>query len=181
MINKNELLFAVDENNQPIEPVERHRAHSEGVWHRNAHVWVLNSKNEVLCNKRSVSKDHNPGLWEAFFGGHILVGISPVQGAIMELHEELGLRAEEPDLKLWKVVKHYYEDKNKEFIYVYIFFWDGDVDSLSFEKEEMDEVKWVALELLKKLDASKDESWTFKSFIHVSELLEFITNLKINA
>ena len=66
MINKDELLFAVDENNKPIEPMPRAKAHTEGVWHRNAHIWIVNPNREVLVHKRSMLKDSNPGKWEAF-------------------------------------------------------------------------------------------------------------------
>lgn len=179
MINKNELLFAVDENNQPIVPVERLRAHTEGIWHRNAHVWVVNSKNEALCNKRSKLKDHNPGKWEAFFGGHVLAGISPVQGAIQELQEELGLKAKESDLKFWKKIKCDFEPENKEFIYVYIYFYDGRADQLRFEKEEMDEIKWAALADIKKFASDRDSAWT--TYPHIPELLEYLINLNNNA
>lgn len=178
MIDKEELLFAVDENNNPIEPVKRYRAHSEGIWHRNAHIWVINSKKDVLCNKRSMQKEHNPGKWEAFFGGHVVAGSSPIQGALQELKEELGLKAKESDLELYKIIKQYFEDKNKEYIYVYIYFWDGNMDELEFEKDEIDEIKWFSLDEIKESQANKDPSWTWITYLHIPELLGYLSNLK---
>lgn len=35
MINKDELLFVVDENNNPVEPKPRKKVHTKGYWHRN--------------------------------------------------------------------------------------------------------------------------------------------------
>ncbi len=69
MINKEELIFAVDENNNPIEPISRENAHKNGIWHRISDIWIINKKKQVLVQKRSALKDTNPGKWEAFVGG----------------------------------------------------------------------------------------------------------------
>ncbi len=44
---KNELLDIVDENGKPTgETVERKTAHSEGIRHRTAHVWIVRKSDE---------------------------------------------------------------------------------------------------------------------------------------
>ncbi len=66
MINNKELLFVVDENNQPQQPLPRNVVHKNSLWHRTAAVWVINRNGKILCQKRSLKKDVKPGMWEAF-------------------------------------------------------------------------------------------------------------------
>ena len=60
-----ELLDIVDENGKPTgETVERKTAHSEGIRHRTAHVWIVRKSDEgaeVLLQKRAMNKDSFPG------------------------------------------------------------------------------------------------------------------------
>lgn len=73
MINSEELLFCVDDNNNPIEPLPRKFVHANSVWHRVSHIYVVNTQNkQILCQQRSLKKDALPGIQEAYFGGHVL-------------------------------------------------------------------------------------------------------------
>jgi len=63
-----ELLDIVDENGKPTgETVERKTAHSEGIRHRTAHVWIVRKSDEgaeVLLQKRAMNKDSFPGRYD---------------------------------------------------------------------------------------------------------------------
>jgi isopentenyldiphosphate isomerase len=158
MINKDELLFVVDENNNPVKPKPRHEAHSKGLWHRNSHVWIMNSKKEILCQKRSMKKDKKPGFWEAFFGGHLSPGEDHLSGAVKETKEELDLDVTEEKLIPFKVFK---SRSGREFISIYLFFWDGKAEEIKFEDDEIDQVKWVPFGELKEiLLVKKEKNWT---------------------
>ncbi|HXS15141.1 MAG TPA: NUDIX domain-containing protein, partial [Candidatus Saccharimonadales bacterium] len=85
MIKKDELLFTVDENNLLQEPKPRNEVHANGYWHRTAHIWIFNDKKEILCQKRSLLKDMNPGKWEPFFGGHMAPQEEYIDNALLEL------------------------------------------------------------------------------------------------
>jgi isopentenyl-diphosphate delta-isomerase len=158
MINKDELLFVVDENNNPVEPRPRHEVHAKGFWHRNSHVWIANSKKEILCQKRSMKKDKKPGFWEAFFGGHLHPGMDYLEGADKEAKEELNIDFDKKDLIPFQVFK---SEEGREFISIYLLKWDGDASKIKFEEDEIDELKWVGFEKLKKiLILKKDPHWT---------------------
>ena len=160
MINKDELLFTVDENNQPVAPLGRTLAHEQGVWHRTTDIAVVNSKKELLCHKRSMLKDAGPGMWDICFGGHILAGVDPIKGAMEELEEESGLKVAEPDLKFLGTVQHISRSgKNKEFRYVYIYYWDGPMSDLKLEKDEVEEVRWTDIETIKN-NRDNSEHWS---------------------
>lgn len=168
MINKDEILFIVDENNNPIEPMARHEAHTVGAWHRCVEIWVVNSKGQVMCNQRSMFKDNSPGAWESYFGGHVLASTETLATAIRELEEECGLVAKPSDLEFFEICKQSTrEGKNNEFLYVYIYKWDGDISELKLEKEEVDDVRWLSIaDLEKNISEKSDEKWLKPMYIH---------------
>ena len=44
-------------NNNPIEQIkEKGKAHEEGDFHRTAHVWIINDKNELLLHDEELKK-----------------------------------------------------------------------------------------------------------------------------
>ena len=52
-----EYIDIFDENNNSIGAIkEKQQAHEDGNFHRTAHVWIINDKNELLLQKRSASK-----------------------------------------------------------------------------------------------------------------------------
>lgn len=67
--------------------------HNPGLLHQAVHVQVLNGNRELYLQKRSVSKDIQPGKWDSSVGGHLMPGESPYDGARRELEEELGVQA----------------------------------------------------------------------------------------
>jgi isopentenyldiphosphate isomerase len=158
MINPQELLFTVDENNQPIKPVERHIAHKEKIWHRTAHIWVVNSQKQILCQKRSMKKDSFPGFWEAFFGGHLAPGEEYIDNAIQETKEELGITVKSEDLHFFTIFK---DINGYEFQAQYWLKWDGDSSSITYEADEIDEIKWFGIdELVELLVKQTNNNWT---------------------
>ena len=158
MINKDELLQIVDENNKPVSQKPRQEVHSKGLWHRVSHVWIVNSKNEILCQKRSLLKDSNPGKWEPFFGGHLGPNVTYIDGAKIEVEEELGLKLDSVNLDLWKTYKN---ERGKEFQGVFVYKWDDDANNLTFEAEEIDQIKWIPFDEVKNSVLSKeDNNWS---------------------
>ena len=63
-----EIFDIVDAQGNPTgERVERNRAHTEGIRHRTAHIWVLREREgryQVLLQKRSQNKDSFPGRYD---------------------------------------------------------------------------------------------------------------------
>lgn len=162
MINKHELLFVVDKDNNPLVPRPRNEVHTKGYWHRTSHIWIYNDALQILCQKRSLLKDLNPGMWEAFFGGHMEPDESFLSNARRELKEELGISAKAEDFHLYKVFKH---PHGKEFQGIYYLKWNGDIATLKFEKEEIDEVQWKQIEeVYEKLIKLKDAHWSIMGY-----------------
>ncbi len=175
MINKDELIFAVDENNNPIAPVPRHRAHTEGIWHRITDVLIINSKQELLCNKRSLLKDAGPGEWDFGFGGHLLAGEDPLANAINEVREESGLNLKESDLKFLKINKYSLPNtKRNHFNYVYLCNWDGNISDLKLETEEIAEAKWFPLQtVIDGMTHNENHEW-----VNRTDIIEVLKSLE---
>lgn len=162
MINTNELLLVVDENNQPLDPLPRHIVHKEGIWHRATGIWVVTKTGKILCQKRSLKKDIKPGMWEAFFGGHLGPQETYLESAKQELQEELGIPVEENQLIPYKIFKSD-KPKHKEFQHVFAFLLPDEKQAFSFEKEEIDELVWKTFpELEKILLEDPDPKWVHK-------------------
>ena len=55
-----ELIDIYDENNKPLGIQKmKSEAHRDGLWHRASHVWIYNSKGEILLQLRAKNKE----LW----------------------------------------------------------------------------------------------------------------------
>lgn len=91
-----EYLDICDEKGRPTGGiVERSVAHRAGVRHRTAHVWIYRESGgrfQVLLQKRSDEKDSFPGMLDTSCAGHVPAGEKPIDTAIRELSEELGIR-----------------------------------------------------------------------------------------
>jgi isopentenyldiphosphate isomerase len=147
-----EYIDIVDENGEFTgEVLEKEEAHRLGKWHVTSHVWIFNSKGEVLFQKRSLTKSTFPGLWDISVAGHISTGETPLQGAYREVLEEIGLDVDVNDLEKVFVFKesHYHENidwYNNEFHHVFLYRYDGNLDMLELQEEEVDDVRFLSLE-----------------------------------
>ena len=153
-----EIFDIIDEKGQPTgETVTRSQAHAEGIRHRTAHVWVVREngeKTDVLLQKRSLNKDSFPGRYDTSSAGHIQAGDEPLQSAIRELSEELGIQADADDLNFAGTFSIQYEKefhgemfKDNEIAFVYVYDEeDVDIDKLTLQKEEVESVEWFDLE-----------------------------------
>lgn len=68
----------------------REVCHSKGLWHKAVTVFIINSKEQVLLQKRSPNKKLWPNCWDITAGGHVLSGEFGFQSIIREVEEELG-------------------------------------------------------------------------------------------
>jgi isopentenyldiphosphate isomerase len=144
-----ELIDIVDENNNLIGVQKmKSEAHRDGLWHRTAHLWLYNSKGEILLQLRAKNKKLYPALWDVSAAGHIGAGEEPIVSALREADEEIGIQLRKDQLdffKTRKVMAVYREIKNNEFCYVYLAKYDGGAKNLRLQKEEVEEIKFVSL------------------------------------
>jgi isopentenyl-diphosphate Delta-isomerase len=149
-----ELIDICDENNNLTDSQElKTQAHKIGLWHRSAHIWIYNSKKEILLQLRAKEKPLYPDMWDISVAGHVSCGEQPIQAALREIKEEIGLTIKESDLSFFKIIKResiFRDIKNNEFYYVYFLKFNGNVDELKLQKEELQKIKFISLSELKK-------------------------------
>lgn len=88
-----ELLYQVTEEDDVVGPVERDRAHVQGVLHRSGTVFLRRSDGRVLLQHRSPGKRLFPDRHECSAAFHVTYGESYEEAAVRELREETGVRA----------------------------------------------------------------------------------------
>ena len=138
------------------EIVDRESAHRDGILHRTAHVWIVREKTQgydILLQKRSMDKDSFPGLYDTSSAGHIPAGSEPLPSAIRELQEELGVDATPEQLIYAGSFRIQYEEefhgqifRDNEVTRVYVYQEPVDIDALTLQPSEVDEVRWFDIE-----------------------------------
>lgn len=93
-----EILEIVDEQDRVVGQESRERIHRDGLLHREVHVWIFNSRGDILFQRRSPTKDTFPNLLDASVGGHVDQGTDYETTASKELSEETGLSVRKEDL-----------------------------------------------------------------------------------
>lgn len=154
---------------------ERNAVHTDGDWHKSVHIWAKEN-NKILFQKRKDDKESFPSCYDAACTGHVDAGETYLQAAIREVKEEIGLEIDEKNL-LPVCKKHFCVDENfngKKFIsneltQIYLL-KDCDFSNLSFQEEEISELKWFSVEELKKIINGKNFCASYSEF---KELLNF--------
>ncbi len=169
-----ELYDVVDENNNLLGfSKTKTEVHKEGYWHRAVHVWVINQNGEILVQKRTAIKTFSPNLWDMSMGGHISAGEEPIESAVRELKEELGLDVSQKSLDYIYLDKHeviLHNGIERLFHYVYIVRTALPVENFKIQEEEVAEIKYISLsefeQEVKKSSKVMDEPYR-RIFLHV--------------
>lgn len=100
-------------------------------------AFIENSKGEFLFQMTSKRKKN---VW-ATTGGHVKSGQTSKEAIIEEIKEELGIDINADEVKLFKTYK--YDDAFKDVFYIKK---DIDINSLTYEKDEVEYVKYLTKE-----------------------------------
>lgn len=76
--------------NGDLVPVDKLEVHKRGLLHRAVSVFVMDGQN-VLIQRRSMTKYHTPGLWANTCCTHPRWDEAPADCAVRRLREELGI------------------------------------------------------------------------------------------
>ena len=132
-----EIFDVVDEQDRVIDQQPRSVVHRDRLLHRATHILVFNSAGQLFLQKRSMSKDSSPGLWDSSAAGHLDQGEAYDTCAVRELQEELGIVAPRPLEKLFKIEATPQSDY--EFAWIYRCVHDG---AMQLQAEEIDDGAW---------------------------------------
>ena len=120
-------------------------AHKNGWYHATVHVWFYTDKKQILLQQRASTKKVFPSLWDVSVAGHIGVGESIIDSAIRESKEEIGIEISKKQLikvgeRMDKIV-HPNGILDNEFKHIFICKLLKQIDELTFQKEEVDDIR----------------------------------------
>jgi isopentenyl-diphosphate delta-isomerase len=94
MQQKEQMVVLVDEGDNELGVMEKMEVHQKGLLHRAFSVFIFNSRNEMLLQRRSLSKYHSGGLWTNACCSHPYPGELVYDAAKRRLTEEMGFTTE---------------------------------------------------------------------------------------
>ena len=156
-----EMIDYVDENDLVIGNCSRSEVKSMKKNHRVVHIYIFNSKNELLICKRPKEINY-PNMWTSSAGGHVNSGEGYESAAYRELKEELGI---EVSLKKMNKIKSFYPSGH----FVFIELWEGRCDNgFKFDPKEIIKHKFLPVKLVKEL-IHKNKKQFVPHFIEILE------------
>ena len=150
-----EMFDVIDEAGNPTGLIkERGVVHREGTPHATSHIWIARENKQsgydILLQKRSAIKDSHPGCYDISSAGHIGAKDTPLNSALRELEEELGITAKPDHLKEFGVqFKNYqgefygkpFRDCQRSILYLYT--EPVDATGLTLQESEIESVIWM--------------------------------------
>jgi isopentenyl-diphosphate delta-isomerase len=136
-----EIFDVVNERDEVVGCAPRSVVHRDGLLHRAVHILVFNSRGEVFLQKRSLSKDTFPGVWDSSSSGHLSCGEDYDAATIRELDEEIGLKVASAPERLFRVEAC--EATGQEFVWTYRLRSD---EKMTLNREEISEGGWFSQE-----------------------------------
>jgi isopentenyl-diphosphate delta-isomerase len=154
---KKEKVTLVNLHDKRVGVGEKLPIHKKGILHRAFSILILNSKNEILLQKRALSKYHCRGLWSNACCSHPQPNESLNSAMKKRLKEEMGLTC-----KLKKVFVFHYKTNlgnltENEVDHVFIGYSDS---KPRINKKEVSNYKWFSLKALNNDIIKNPEKYT---------------------
>ena len=137
-----EILDIYTRDGKHLGTKTREECHREnpGFYHKPVWIWIINNDGQFLVQKRSQQKKWFAGMWDIPSAGHTEAGETPIDGAIRETKEELGI---DTNAKDYEYVGEYISDTTWELGQVYILKTNKKVEDMQFQEEEVETAKWL--------------------------------------
>lgn len=150
-----ELLDIRDEHgNLTGEAMVRVEAHRTESWHGVALIWVYNTRGEILLQRRAPHLSAFPEKWDVTVSGHLSAGDQPLQAAVREVGEELGLYIEPDELEEAGMMPDTfllaYGKTHRECDYIYFLCRDLTPSRLRLQAAEVMDVRWLSADDLER-------------------------------
>ena len=134
-----ELVDVYNERHELLGYTKGRKELINGEFRLSCFVWIINDKDEILIQQRVTTANKCPNMWGTTSGGAI-AGDDAKCGVIRELNEELGIEINEEDLRF---IGSY--ARVNDFVEVFLLKSNNYLNKLKFQKEEVQDAKWVSI------------------------------------
>lgn len=141
-----EIWDILDSNgNLTGKTIKKGEAIPEGYYHLGADIWIINSENKILIQKRSPQKNLSPNVW-AMTGGSVIKGETSRETIERETMEELGIKLNVEKAQLLKRFK-----TGNVWLDTYFIKQDIDIEKIRIQEDEVCDVKWSTYDEIEKI------------------------------
>ncbi|MCX6936202.1 MAG: NUDIX domain-containing protein [Verrucomicrobia bacterium] len=120
-----EKFDLVDRNDRVVGSAPRSEIHASGLLHRAVHLWLFHDDGRLLLQRRSLTKDREPGRWTSSVSGHVNAGEEYDTAMHREILEEIGI----PSSACHSFLRLRYfpacQETDQEFVWLYRAFHSG--------------------------------------------------------
>ena len=171
-----EKVILVNENDEQIGLMPKLEAHEKALLHRAFSVFIFNTENELMLQKRAAHKYHSPSLWTNTCCSHQRDGESNIEAGMRRLQDEMGFVVDLEE-SISFIYKAPFDNglTEHEFDHVMIGYYNQ-VPNINLE--EVSEWKWMPLEDVKVDIAMKPEIYTEWFKIIFDKFYEYINVTK---
>ena len=158
---KNEIIGIYDEKDNYIGKDTRKNMRKNNLIHRCTDIVVMNPKNEILVQTRSLTKEYCPGYLDAVVGGVVGDGENPDLCAEREVKEEIGIDVYKTKEKLKFINKFFFEEDICR-VWTYCYFLkltDEEIKDIKFCDHEITSIQWIPKDKL--LNMFEDKNFNF--------------------
>lgn len=149
MSHTEEVFQACSEQGELTSPGISIQQVIDGVLHASSHVWMVRRTQasvEVMLQLRAQDKLTWPGHWDISAAGHVDYGETPLEAAMRETEEEIGVSLVGSSLRLLSARRdrlQFDDFIENEFRWVYLCEWQD--TSTKLQQSEVEQLKWVSL------------------------------------
>ena len=165
-------VVLVNEIDEPIGTMEKMAAHRKAFLHRAFSVFILNSRSDMLLQKRAANKYHSGGLWTNACCSHPLPGEDIRTAANRRLEEEMGFTTD-LDKAFEFTYKSEFENGLTEFEFDHVFIGEYN-DLIKPNKEEVSDYCFKSFEDIRAsllLTGNKYTAWFHIAFPMVEKYI----------
>jgi isopentenyldiphosphate isomerase len=142
----------------------------------------VNDGNEILMQRRNLSKDKFPGLWDLSVASHVQSGENSWTTILRETNEEVGIQIGfRVEVRDFRFITSFRDERiagggiiEKQYYDLFMLRRDIELEKFSFNDSEVAEVKWVDYTGLMKM---KDSGVMYPRLQWIGEILSAINRL----
>ena len=140
-----ELVDIYNDKHEKLNYTKGRKELEEGEYRLSCFVWIINNKDEILIQQRLATAKKCPNMWETASGG-ATAGDDALSGAMRELEEELGIKANKKNLRFIGSFA-----RINDFVEVFLLKSNVKIEKLKLQEDEVQAAKWVRIEEFEKI------------------------------